>query len=162
MPNPHLVHSAAPGVEGSATICTLSSPAQFADDMRRFDVVVSSNHCVAKGMRLHISLPCCFLLLFPMRSLLGTIMTTTSAQDRPDYSHSSDPIRARFLRRSDVRTAAQPHTSSDLREHATAVSNISTTTTTSSMPPVETSALSLSRSNDGFFLMVSTLVPYKR
>jgi glycosyltransferase involved in cell wall biosynthesis len=132
-------------------------------DLSEFDCVISSHHCVAKGVRvpdhaLHI----CYCYT-PMRYIWG------------QYDDYFGPGRAgmltRFgmrcavgrLRQWDVRTAANPHhfvaISENVRER---ISSIYGRTSDVIYPPVDTKQFEVSSQDEGWFLVVSALVPYKR
>jgi len=68
-----------------------------------------------------------------------------------------------YLRRWDVRTAVNPHRfiaiSKNVRNR---IRDIYHRDSDLIYPPVETSTLAISRRDDGYFLIVSALVPYKR
>jgi len=131
--------------------------------MDEFDCVISSNHCVAKGV--HVppqTLHLCYCYT-PMRYIWD------------QYSEYFGPGRAGLLtrlgmsavapalRRWDVRTAASPHhfvaISENVRER---IRRIYGRTSDLIYPPVDTSRFSVGARDDGYFLIVSALVPYKR
>lgn len=132
-------------------------------DLSGFDLVISSSHCVAKGVRaprgaLHL----CYCYT-PMRYLWV---------QREEYFGKGRAglltrlgVRAveRYLRRWDVRTAANPHffvaISENVRKRINAIYRRDADMI---YPPVSTGDFHLSTRNDGYFLIVSALVPYKR
>ncbi len=132
-------------------------------DLSEFDCVISSHHCVAKGVRvpdhaLHI----CYCYT-PMRYIWG------------QYDDYFGPGRAGMLTRLgmrcavgplrwwDVRTAANPHhfvaISENVRER---ISNVYGRESDLIYPPVDTNRFTVSNQDEGWFLVVSALVPYKR
>ncbi len=132
-------------------------------DMSGFDIVISSNHCVAKGVRTPSSTFHVCYCHTPMRYIWGM------------YDEYFGPGRAGlltrmgmrtvrgYLRRWDVRTASNPDRFIANSEHVRCrIRDLYGRDSDVIYPPVETSALALSRSDDGYFLMVTALVPYKR
>jgi glycosyltransferase involved in cell wall biosynthesis len=132
-------------------------------DLSGFDLVISSHHCVAKGVRvppeaLHI----CYCYT-PMRYIW------TQYEDYFDPDRSGFLTRwgmrlfVRPLRAWDLATAGNPHKyiaiSENIRDR---IRSIYKRESDVIYPPVETAALPVSRQNDGFALVVSALVPYKR
>jgi glycosyltransferase involved in cell wall biosynthesis len=132
-------------------------------DLSGFDLVISSHHCVAKGVRvpsdaLHI----CYCYT-PMRYIW------TQYEDYFDPGRSGFLTRwgmrlfVRPLRAWDLATAGHPHKyiaiSENIRDRIRAIYHRESDVV---YPPVETAALPVSRQNDGFALVVSALVPYKR
>lgn len=132
-------------------------------DLREFDCVLSSHHCVAKGVRtpphaLHL----CYCYT-PMRYLWD------------QYDEYFGPGRAGVptrlamrlargpMRRWDVRTASNPHAFIAISEHVRRrIRTIYQRQADLIYPPVDTGFYGLSTRNEGWFLMVSALVPYKR
>jgi len=128
-----------------------------------YDCVISSSHCVAKGVAspphaLHV----CYCYT-PMRYVWDQY---------PEYfgpGKADLPTRAvmallrRPLQRWDVRTARNPHhfiaISENVRER---IRRIYGRPAEVIYPPVETARFAVSERDDGYFLMVSALVPYKR
>ena len=134
-----------------------------AHDLSGFDLVISSHHCVAKGVRVPAdALHICYCYT-PMRYIWS------------QYEDYFDPERSGLLTRIgmrmfvnrlrawDLATAGNPHKyiaiSRNIRDR---ISMIYNRTSDVIYPPVETAALPVSRQNDGFALVVSALVPYKR
>jgi len=132
-------------------------------DLSRFDCVISSHHCVAKGVRvpdraLHI----CYCYT-PMRYIWG------------QYDDYFGPGRAGLLtrlgmrcvvgplRRWDVRTAANPHHFVAISENVRGrIFRIYGREADLIYPPVDTKRFTASSRDEGWFLVVSALVPYKR
>jgi glycosyltransferase involved in cell wall biosynthesis len=128
-----------------------------------FDLVISSHHCVAKGVRtsphaLHI----CYCYT-PMRY----IWTQYEDYFSPGRSGLMTRLGMRLfvnrLRAWDLATAGNPNKyiaiSGNIRDRIRTIYHRESDVI---YPPVETAALPLSRRNDGFALVVSALVPYKR
>jgi glycosyltransferase involved in cell wall biosynthesis len=131
--------------------------------MDGFDLIISLSHCVAKGVRtppgtLHICY--CFT---PMRY----IWSQYEQYFAPDRSGPVTRLGAKtvvnYLRRWDVKTASSPHhfvaISENIRQR---IKSIYGRDSDLIYPPVDTQNLPLSRQDDGSFLIVSALVPYKR
>ena len=132
-------------------------------DMRGFDVVISSNHCVAKGVRTPASAFHVCYCYTPMRYIWGQYDDYFGRGRAGLLTRAAMRSIRGSLRRWDVRTAAQPHRFIAISENVRCrIRDIYHRDSDLIYPPVETSALSLSRSDDGYFLMVSALVPYKR
>ena len=132
-------------------------------DLRGFDIVISSNHCVAKGVRtspetLHI----CYCHT-PMR-YIWDLYDQYFGRDRAGFLTRAGMRMVRgYLRRWDVKTAANPHyfiaNSENVRQKIMTLYHRESEIV---YPPVNTASLSVSYRDDGFFLIVSAFVPYKR
>jgi glycosyltransferase involved in cell wall biosynthesis len=131
-------------------------------DMTQYDMVISSNHCVAKGVRtkpatLHI----CYCHT-PMRYIWGLYDEYFGKGRAGLTTRIAMRLCVGALRRWDLATAANPHhfvaNSENIRERIT-----STYHRRSDMiyPPVDTSRFTVSTRDDGYYLIVSALVPYK-
>ena len=131
-------------------------------DLTEYDLVISSHHCVAKGVRtgpktLHI----CYCHT-PMRYIWNQydeyfgrkagIITRAGARLFRDY-----------LRRWDVRTAENPHhfvaNSNNVRKR---IEQIYHRTADVIYPPVDVDSFQVSMRADDYFLVAGALVPYKR
>ncbi len=132
-------------------------------DLSGFDLVISSSHCVAKGVRtptdaLHV----CYCHT-PMRYIWN------------QYEEYFGPGRASLvtrlamgaavgrLRAWDVRTAVRPQlyiaNSMNVRERIRSIYHRDAEVI---YPPVNVAGAKVSLSDDGYFLMVTAMVPYKR
>lgn len=134
-----------------------------AHDLSGFDLVISSHHCVAKGVRVPAgALHICYCYT-PMRY----IWTQYEDYFDPERSGLLTRVGMRLfvnrLRAWDLATAGNPHKyvaiSRNIRDRIRTIYNRDSDVI---YPPVETAALPVSRQNDGFALVVSALVPYKR
>lgn len=132
-------------------------------DLTGFDLVISSNHCVAKGVRaastaLHI----CYCHT-PMRYIWG-LYDEYFGKDRATLlTRAGMRLFVGYLRRWDVRTAQNPQHFIANSEHVRQrIKNIYHRTADVIHPPINTSLFQLSQNDDGNFLIVSALVPYKR
>lgn len=132
-------------------------------DLSGFDLVISSHHCVAKSVRapadaLHI----CYCHT-PMRY----IWTHYEEYFGPERAGMLTRLGMRLvvnrLRAWDVATARNPYRYiANSRNTQDRIRAIYKRNADVIYPPVETAALPLSVKNDGFALVVSALVPYKR
>ena len=151
------------GVENYRHYLPLFPAAVRRFDMRGFDVVISSNHCVAKGVRTPASVLHVCYCYTPMRYIWGQYDDYFGRGRAGFLTRAAMRSIRGSLRRWDVRTAAQPHRFIAISENIRRrIRDIYHRDSDLIYPPVDTSALSLSRGDDGFFLMVSALVPYKR
>ncbi len=132
-------------------------------DLSGYDLVISSSHCAAKGVvvpagALHV----CYCYT-PMRYL----WVQREEYFGPGRAGLLTRIGFRavepYLRRWDLRTAANPHhyiaISENVRERIEAIYH---RTADVIYPPVDTGAFPLADRRGRYFLIVSALVPYKR
>jgi len=131
-------------------------------DLSSYDLVISSNHCVAKGVRtppqaLHI----CYCYT-PMRYIWGMYDEYFGKGRAGIATRMAMRIFVGPLRRWDRATAVNPRhfvaISENVRQRIAAIYGRSSDLI---YPPVETSRFPLSTRNEGFYLIVSALVPYK-
>jgi len=132
-------------------------------DLSSFDLVISSNHCVAKGVRVRPSaLHLCYCYT-PMRYIWGLYDQYFSKERASLLKRFGMRLVRPYLRKWDVRTSQNP-------QHFMAISRnvqqriLETYGRTSDIlyPPVETGRFSLSKTPGDYYLVVSALVPYKR
>lgn len=132
-------------------------------DLSDFDIVISSNHCAAKGVRtaphtLHI----CYCYT-PMRYIWTQYEDYFGAGRSGVLTRWGMRAVVGYLRRWDLRTAKNPRhfiaISENIRERIRTIYNRESDVI---YPPVETAALSVVRGHEDFDLIVSALVPYKR
>jgi glycosyltransferase involved in cell wall biosynthesis len=132
-------------------------------DLRGFDLVISSNHCVAKGVHVPpTALHLCYCYT-PMRYIWG-LYDEYFAKDRAGlFTRAGMRLFLDYLRRWDVRTATNPHQFIAISEYVR--DRIRTTYHRDSdiiYPPVNTSIFQQSTTRDeGYFLSISAFVPYK-
>ncbi len=131
--------------------------------MREFDCVISSSHCVAKGVRVPPgTLHLCYCYT-PMRYIWGLYNEYFGPGRAGLLTRTGMNLVVGYLRRWDVRTAAHPHRFIAISENVRQrISEIYKRKSDLIYPPVETASFSVSRRNNGSFLVVSALVPYKR
>lgn len=132
-------------------------------NLSEFDLVISSSHAVAKGVRtpLH-ALHICYCYT-PMRYIWG-LYDDYFGKERAGLSTRAGMWLFRnYLRRWDVRAAENPHylvaISENVRQRIKKIYNRNADVI---YPPVDTSFFRLSMRDDGYYLIVSALVPYKR
>jgi len=131
-------------------------------DLRAYDLVISSNHCVAKGARVPLNtLHICYCHT-PMRYIWG-MHDEYFGKGRSDFiTRAGMSLFVGALRRWDLATAAHPHAfvanSENVRKR---VRQIYQRDADVIYPPVDTSHFTLSSRDDGYYLIVSALVPYK-
>lgn len=132
-------------------------------DLDPFDIVISSNHCVAKGVRtrpdaLHI----CYCHT-PMRYIWGMYDQYFRNARAGLLTRAGMGMVVNYLRRFDVRTARNPHyfvaNSQNVRER---IGRIYHREADVIYPPVDTHRFTDPRGPGDYFLVVSALVPYKR
>jgi glycosyltransferase involved in cell wall biosynthesis len=132
-------------------------------DLSEFDIVISSNHAVAKGVRtnpntLHI----CYCYT-PMRYIWDLYDDYFAKGKASLLTRTGMKIFVNHLRRWDLRTANNPHhfiaISHNIQQR---ISNIYQRSSDIIYPPVDTSLFQFSRKSEDFFLIVSAFVPYKR
>jgi glycosyltransferase involved in cell wall biosynthesis len=132
-------------------------------DLTPFDLVLSSSHAVAKGVRvpphaLHIS-----YVHTPMRYVWDMFDQYFNRATVGSMQLALIRLIAARIRRWDVRTAARVHHFiANSRYVAERIRRIYHRDATVIHPPVDTSRFRLSTGDDGSFLVVSALVPYKR
>jgi len=132
-------------------------------DLRGFDLVITSHHCVAKGApvapgALHV----CYCHT-PMRYLWDQYDAYFGPGRAGMLTRAAMGIVAGPLRRWDVKTAAAPDAmvanSRNVRERIRTLWHRDADVI---YPPVDTSLFVPSARDDGYFLVVSAFVPYKR
>jgi glycosyltransferase involved in cell wall biosynthesis len=132
-------------------------------DLSGFDLVISSSHCVAKGVTvppgaLHV----CYCYT-PMRYIWVQREEYFGPGRAGLLTRLGFNVVEPYLRRWDLRTAANPHhfiaISDNVKERIKSIYHRSADVI---YPPVDTAAFPLSTRRDGYFLIVSALVAYKR
>ena len=132
-------------------------------DLTGYDLVISSSHCVAKGVRavddaLHI----CYCYT-PMRYIWVQREEYFGKGRAGMLTRLGFRAVEQYLRRWDIRTAANPHFFVAISENVRGrIKSIYSRDADMIYPPVNTEAYRLSQRDDGYFLIVSALVPYKR
>lgn len=132
-------------------------------DLRKYDLVISSSHAVAKGVRvsddaLHI----CYCHT-PMRYIWDQY-EQYFGKDRAGFvTRSVMKLFVSSLRRWDIESSKRVShfiaNSKNVRERILRIYNRDSEVI---HPPVDVERFGLSQNDDGYFLIVSALVPYKR
>ena len=132
-------------------------------DLRGYDLIVSSSHCVAKGVITPAGVPHLCYCHTPMRYVWDQYDTYFAP------GRASAPVRAGMhvaaarLRRWDVRTAKRPTTIVANSAHVRArVQMYWQRDANVVYPPVDVNRFAASAEREDFYLAVSALVPYKR
>ncbi len=128
-----------------------------------FDLVISSNHCVAKGARVPAhALHICYCYT-PMRYIWNLYDEYFGKGRAGAVTRTAMKMVVGYLRRWDVRTAANPDHFVAISENVRKrIQEIYGRSSDLIYPPVETERFSISLRDEGYFLIVSALVPYKR
>lgn len=132
-------------------------------DLSSYDLVISSNHCVAKGVRvpshaLHI----CYCYT-PMRYIWVQREEYFGKGRTGVFTRLGMRAVEGYLRRWDVRTAKNPHHFIAISENVRRrIASIYHRDADVIYPPVNTGLFNAAPVDQGYFLMVSALVPYKQ
>ncbi len=132
-------------------------------DLTDFDLVLSSSHAVAKGVRvpphaLHIS-----YVHTPMRYVWDMFDQYFNRATVGSVQLALIRLVAARIRRWDIRTSARVHHFiANSRYVAERIRRIYHRDAAVIHPPVDTARFAVSTANDGSYLVVSALVPYKR
>lgn len=132
-------------------------------DTTGFDLLISSSHCVAKGVRtLPGTLHICYCHT-PMRYIWDLYDDYFSPDRAGLLTRLGMRLALKPLRRWDVASAARPHyfiaNSEHIRER---IRSIYGKPSDVIYPPVDTDRFRVSTRDEGFFLVAGALVPYKR
>ncbi|HSL72609.1 MAG TPA: glycosyltransferase, partial [Longimicrobiales bacterium] len=130
-------------------------------DLRGFDLVISSSHCVAKGVRVPANVPHLCYCHTPMRYLYDQADAYTSRWPWPVRT-SLNVVSGR-LRRWDIATARRVQrfiaNSTHVRER---IRSIYRRDATVIHPPVDVDRVQPAARREDYYATVSALVPYKR
>lgn len=132
-------------------------------DLRDFDIVITSHHAVAKGVRTHPeTLHICYCHT-PMR-YIWNLYDEYFGKDKAGWlTRSAMRMFVNYLRGWDVQTARNPHhfiaNSENVRKR---IQDIYGRQSDVIYPPVDCSLYTPSTRDEGYFLIVSAFVPYKR
>jgi glycosyltransferase involved in cell wall biosynthesis len=132
-------------------------------DTSAFDLIISSSHCVAKGVRtppgaLHI----CYCYT-PMRYIWDLYDDYFSPDRAGLVTRLGMRLALQPLRRWDVASASRPHYFIAISDHIRQrIRSIYGKPSDVIYPPVDTDRFQLSTKDEGFFLVAGALVPYKR
>ena len=132
-------------------------------DFKEYDLIISSSHCVAKGIRtppntLHVS-----YVHSPMRYVWDMYEDYFSSDKLNFFSRKLIPLIANYLRIWDVTSSNRvdyfisnsAHVAHRIKKYYNRQANII-------YPPVDTGNFKLSNKSDDFYLIISALVPYKK
>jgi glycosyltransferase involved in cell wall biosynthesis len=132
-------------------------------NLSEYDLVLSTSSAVAKGAiprhgAIHIC--CC---LSPMRYLWDQYHEYFGKERAGILTRSAMTVVAPFLRRWDVRTCSRvDHFIAISKNVEERIARIYHRSSDIIYPPVSTDLFSVSEKDDGYYLIVSALVPYKR
>lgn len=132
-------------------------------DLRAFDTVISSSHCVAKGVRTHPrTLHVCYCHT-PMRYIWDQYDEYFGVGRANLVTRWGMALTRGYLRRWDIATARNPDlfiaNSRNVQERIRRIYGRESDVV---YPPVDTSKYTLSTRPGAYFLVVSAFVPYKR
>jgi glycosyltransferase involved in cell wall biosynthesis len=132
-------------------------------DLSDYDLVISTSHAVAKGVTARPgALHLCYCHT-PMRYVWEMYDEYFGKGNAGFVTRAAMSIVAPYLRRWDVRTAGRVHyyiaNSENVRRRINLHYGRDATVI---FPPVDTERFTLSEADEGYYLMVSALVPYKR
>ncbi len=132
-------------------------------DLSDFDLVISSSHAVAKGVRVrNTSLHICYCYT-PMRYIWDQYEDYFSKDRSSLTARIGMRVFLNYLRRWDVASSKRVHhfiaISKNVQER---IKRIYGRESVVIYPPVDVQRFQLSHQNEGYYLIVSALVPYKR
>jgi glycosyltransferase involved in cell wall biosynthesis len=131
-------------------------------DLRGYDLVISSNHCVAKGARVPAGVLHICYCYTPMRYIWGQYEEYFGKGRAGLFTRLAMRVFVGPLRRWDIATASHPRHYVAISENVrTRIREIYRRESDMIYPPVDTSLFTLSERDDGYYLIVSALVPYK-
>ena len=132
-------------------------------DFKEYDIIISTSHCVAKGVRtppntLHIS-----YLHSPMRYVWDMYEDYFSPDQIGWLSRRIIPMFANYLRMWDVTSSNRvDHFIANSAHVAKRIMKYYRRSADVIHPPVDTDLLPVSAASEEYYLIVSALVPYKR
>src|SRR5262245_9506461 len=132
-------------------------------DLTGYDLVISSSHCVAKGIRVpketyHLS-----YVYTPMRYIWDQFEIYFSDGHAGWLTESGMRLLRRPLQRWDVVSSQRVHRLVAISEHvAQRIKSYWKQESTVLYPPVDWQSFAASDHDEGFYLLVTALVPYKR
>jgi glycosyltransferase involved in cell wall biosynthesis len=131
-------------------------------DMSGFDLVISSSHCVAKGVRTSPgSLHICYCYT-PMRYIWDLYDQYFSPERAGFITRLGMRLARGPLRRWDIATVSRPHHYIAISDHIRRrIRSIYGKDSDVIYPPVDTDRFQASARDEGFFLAAGALVPYK-
>lgn len=132
-------------------------------DMSGFDLIISSSHCVAKGVRTPPGVQHICYCYTPMRYIWDLYDDYFGPERAGLATRVGMRLALKPLRRWDVASASRPHQFIAISEHIRRrIRTIYGKPSDVIYPPVDTDRFQLSARDEGFFLVAGALVPYKR
>lgn len=130
-------------------------------DFREYDLILSSSHCVAKGVYPHRALHVAYVHA-PMRYVWDRY-DAYFGRDGWSLAQSGMALCRRYLQNWDVRSAHRvDHFVANSHNVAAKIQNLYRREATTIHPPVDIDRFRISEAAKKYFLVVSALVPYKR
>ena len=131
-------------------------------DLAGYDLVISSNHCVAKGVKTHPgTLHICYCYT-PMRYIWGQYDDYFGKGRADLVTRAAMKVFVGPLRGWDLATAANPHYYVAVSENTRRrIRDIYHRSSDVIYPPVDTARFAPGGTSGDYYLMVSALVPYK-
>ncbi len=132
-------------------------------DFKGYDLIISTSHCVAKGVRtppdaLHIS-----YMHTPMRYVWDMYEAYFGADRIGWLQRKIIPFFANYLRQWDVTSANRvDYFIANSRHVARRIQKYYRRDATVIYPPVDTASFPLSKASKDYYLIISALVPYKK
>ncbi len=130
-------------------------------DLRDYDLVISSSHCVAKGIFPHRALHVSYIHA-PMRYIWDQHAVYFSA-DSAWWTRAGMALWRRYLQQWDVRSSERVDVFvANSRNIAGKIKNLYGRDAAVIHPPIDIARFFISKNPASFYLIVSALVPYKR
>jgi glycosyltransferase involved in cell wall biosynthesis len=137
--------------------------AAFSLNLRDVDLVISSSHAAAKAVRVRRGTPHICYCHTPMRYIWDQYADYFSPRRSSLMVRTAVSLCVNGLRRWDVTTAERvTHFIANSRNVQERIRRIYGREAAVIYPPVDVEAFQLSRKHEGYYLIVSALVPYKR
>ena len=132
-------------------------------DLSGYDLVISLNHCVAKGVQIPSGVCHISYIFTPMRYIWDQYDGYFN-QNYTDWSARLGMAMIRgYLQRWDIKTSENPDYLMTISDHvANRIKRFYHREATVIYPPVDWEASEVSNQDDGFYLMVTAFAPYKR
>lgn len=128
-----------------------------------YDLILSSSHCVAKGVRVPPGACHIAYVFTPMRYIWDQYESYFRHRENSWATGIGMAITRRYLQRWDVRTSKGPNYLVAISNHvAKRIETYYSRKTTVIYPPVNWKDFKASDKDQGFYLMVTAFAPYKR
>ncbi|MDP2208391.1 MAG: glycosyltransferase [Bacteroidota bacterium] len=132
-------------------------------DMREYDVIISSSHAVAKGVKVRKNAIHICYCHTPMRYIWDQYENYFGRTQSGLATRTAMSLFRRYLQKWDVKSSSRVNyfiaNSKNVQERILRIYNRESEVI---YPPVETSRFKISQNEGEYFLIVSALVPYKR